>query len=670
MSIHSKFSIRAVADSGDDDTFDFVLSDDTRDRYGDIIEASGWQLGAFRRNPICLYGHQGDRLPIGRWENVRVVANQLLGTLKLAKAGTSGFIDAIRELIKQRILNAVSVGFRDFKSEPIDADKPWSGTRYLKQELLECSVVSVPANPSAVIQRALKSFPTDVREKLLAVSGIPQSRPGAVHAKSGLSQLPRGDHQVSKKLAELIQEDRDELIQLNDEQAIYHDKIKDGESLTDDESAEFERIEADKEIVTKRLRQREATEKAIGASASRQPLVTAPPQPNGQQPGQQRTFATTKKEKPQDLLFKLATCHLRAFIERKPLETVQQELYGGRTDVEAIIKAVTNPAATTVAGWAAELVDTAILDFLDTLTPLSVYGQLSGMGLRFSFGRNGSVKIPRRIGGTGAGAAPDLRGAFVGEGQPIPVRRGNFGSITLVPHKMGVISTFTREMAQQSTPQIEAIIRQGITEDTALAIDTALLDAVAGDTIRPAGLLNGVTPLTATAGGGIAAITGDLAKLIGPYTTANAASGIVFLINPAKVFSLQWASTAVGLYPFREEANGGRLGGYPFIASTNVPANTIIAVRYADFLSSTADSPEWDVSDVATLHEDDGSYPADQAMRPGTSTVLPIVDGAGVAAKPQRSLWQTASIGIRMLLGMDWAMRRSGMVQVINNVTW
>lgn len=660
----------------DPDTLDFVMSDGSVDRYGDVIEAAGWQLTAFRKNPVCLYGHDGsDRLPIGRWENVRIVGKALMGTLRFAARGTSAFSDVIRDLFAQKILNAVSVGFKPLKAEPLDPQKPWEGYRYIKQDLLECSVVAVPANANALIQRALQSTPPDVRARLLAKSGIeqPERRPGLIVAKSGPRTPLKGGPAVTK-LSELIQADRDELIKLNDAQAEMHAIVAEGGELSAEQADEFERIEVEKSGIQKRLDQRLATERALGGQAAhRAPVLNGQITPPGVQPGpSERQFAKARaeKERPMDTLVRLATVHLKAFVERKPEDVMMRELYPERTDMDAVLKAVTNPAATTVAGWAAELVDTAILDFMEALRPVSVYSQLSGRGQRFSFGRNGSVKIPRRIGGTGAGAAPDLRGAFVGEGQAIPVRRGSFGSVTLVPHKMGVISTFTREMAQQSTPQIEGLIRQGIIEDTALAIDTALLDAIAGDAIRPAGLMNGVTPIAGTAGGGVAAIQGDLSKLIAPFVTANAANDIVILINPAKVFALQWASTAVGVFPFRDQANAGTFGGYPYIASTNVLPTDLIAVRYSDFMTSTADTPEFDVSDVATLHEDDGGYPADQAMRSGTATVLPIIDAAGVEAKPVRSLWQTASIGIRMLLGMDWAMRRSGMVQKVNNITW
>jgi hypothetical protein len=43
---------------------------------------------------------------------------------------------------------------------------------------------------------------------------------------------------------------------------------------------------------------------------------------------------------------------------------------------------------------------------------------------------------------------------------------------------------------------------------------------------------------------------------------------------------------------------------------------------------------------------------------------------AVMTAAPVRSLWQTASIGVRMLLDMNWTMRRTGSVSWMTGVTW
>jgi HK97 family phage prohead protease len=133
-----------------DDPMTFILSDETVDRVGDVIRASGWDLRNFKKNPVALFGHDHS-FPIGEWKNVRVVGKQLLGTLKLASEGTSARIDEIRSLLEQRILKAVSVGFSIKDYEPMDKSEPYGGWDIKKAELHETSVVSVPANPSAVL---------------------------------------------------------------------------------------------------------------------------------------------------------------------------------------------------------------------------------------------------------------------------------------------------------------------------------------------------------------------------------------------------------------------------------------------------------------------------------------------------------------------------------------
>src|SRR6185295_6186581 len=62
--------------AGDIDGSEYVLSDETPDRMGDIIQADGWKLDNFKRNPIALFGHQSS-FPIGRWKNLRIEGTAL-----------------------------------------------------------------------------------------------------------------------------------------------------------------------------------------------------------------------------------------------------------------------------------------------------------------------------------------------------------------------------------------------------------------------------------------------------------------------------------------------------------------------------------------------------------------------------------------------------------------
>ncbi|RVI19018.1 phage major capsid protein, partial [Sinorhizobium meliloti] len=109
-----------AAKQSETDPLEYVLSDETVDRYGDVIAADGWDLGEFKRNPIALFNHNQSAI-VGAWENVRVEKGRLIGRLRLAVEGTSRLVDEVRRLRDQGILRAVSVGFYPLESAPPDS---------------------------------------------------------------------------------------------------------------------------------------------------------------------------------------------------------------------------------------------------------------------------------------------------------------------------------------------------------------------------------------------------------------------------------------------------------------------------------------------------------------------------------------------------------------------
>ena len=135
----------------------FVMSDATNDAYGDEVDPRGWDLKRFNSNPIALFNHDY-HLPIGQWKNVRVENGALRGELALAEVGTSELVDTLHKLVDQDILKSVSVGFLPLESEPLNKSKPWEGMRITRQELFECSLVSVPANPSCVLSKSMQKI--------------------------------------------------------------------------------------------------------------------------------------------------------------------------------------------------------------------------------------------------------------------------------------------------------------------------------------------------------------------------------------------------------------------------------------------------------------------------------------------------------------------------------
>ena len=613
----------------------FVLSDATVDRYGDTIDPHGWDLSDFRNNPIALFGHDG-MFPVGKWANVRVEKDQLLADLIPAQKGTSARIDEIVSLVEQDILRTVSVGFKPIEYEP----RKGGGINYKKQSLLECSVVGVPANPAALaVAKSLHVSPETM--KLAFGEHADEGRPSVSQASGEQAAPPKTIIKqvkpMSTPLSKRIEDAQNDLVREKDALTAHIAENDADPNVTEELASRIEQ----KEAGLAALRRAEAALAAKTAAPPVQAVATAPAQAVRRSVG----------DKPGDLIIRSAIVHgIAEMTHQQPLD-VMERLYGHDEGVSVIVKAAVAPATTTAAGWAAELVNTAMSDFLETLRPESVYPALAAAGGgRLTFGPNaGAIKIPSRA------ATPSIGGSFIGEGAAIPVRRLALTSTTLSPYKMGVITTFTREMAKYSMVALEPMLRQEIIFDTAITLDSTLLGNGAGDATTPRGLLNGVTGLTPTAGGGATAFLADIRKLRAPFDAANAGSGLMLLMNPAQAEGLALTAGPDGTLGFA----GDILSRYRVTTSTAIPVGRVIMVRATDFASATGDVPEFELSNDATVHMEDTA-----PLQLTTAGTPPVV------AHPVRSFFQTGVSGLRMIMDVSWAMRRAGMVQFMDSVTW
>jgi HK97 family phage prohead protease len=139
-------------------TVTFCLSDGSVDRMGDTIDPHGWELAAYRRNPVVLWAHDAMSPPIGLALNIRAEGERLMGDIEFAGEEVYPFADQIYRLVRARFLNACSVGFNPLEwSWSRDKDREF-GIDFNRQEMLEVSVVPVPANANAlVIGRAARA---------------------------------------------------------------------------------------------------------------------------------------------------------------------------------------------------------------------------------------------------------------------------------------------------------------------------------------------------------------------------------------------------------------------------------------------------------------------------------------------------------------------------------
>jgi HK97 family phage prohead protease len=621
------------------------------DRLQDVVEPRGAQF----KLPIPFLWQHNSGHPIGHVTHAKVTSAGIEIVAKIAK-GVTAEIDRAWALIKGGLVSGLSIGFKSVEHEHIKETK---GIRFIKWQFLELSAVTIPANSEATIA-TVKSIDTAQR----AASGH-NAAPKTLPAPRDIPPRKSAQEGKMKTLAEQIAALEAKRQASAAQMEIVMQKTLDEDRTSDAAEQEtFDTLASEVEAIDKdltRLRKLESAKAVTAKAVARAETVHEGSLARG---GHSPIYAVPKQNiAPQDFVWRALTCKMKAhFTKQSPIEILKQE-YGDDEPTRAVLsfistKAAVVPADTVTSGWASQLVETSIQDFFSALLPNSVYPALAAKGGKFSFGTAGIVSMPTRA------STPTIAGAFVAQGAPIPVKQGAFSAITFTPKKMAVISTFTREIAEHSTPAIEGLIRQAIVEDTAVAIDSVLLDATAATTTRPAGLKAGVSATTATAGGGIAAVIGDIRGLTGALITGTNGNlrSPVWIMNPADALAISLipATAGGGEFPFKSEITGGTLQGYPVITSSNVAADTMLLVDAADFVSVTGDSPRFDVSDVATLHMED-------------TTPLQIATGAqgsGVLATPTRSLFQTDSLGIRMLLDLNWGLRRTGVVAWTQTMTW
>lgn len=137
-----------VKEAGDR-TLEFTISTEDIDRDEECIKAEGWNLTNYLKNPVVLWAHQYDEPPVGKAVYIAPKDGKLVSRVLFADKETYPFADTVYRLCKGGFLSATSVGFQpnDWEIGQKEGDPKKT---YLKQELLEFSIVPVPSNPNAL----------------------------------------------------------------------------------------------------------------------------------------------------------------------------------------------------------------------------------------------------------------------------------------------------------------------------------------------------------------------------------------------------------------------------------------------------------------------------------------------------------------------------------------
>ena len=138
----------------------YIITDETPDRYGDIVRAAGVKFANYFKNPVIQFAHDyscppvGNTIQIGCDKGKKNVAAH--GLFMDDRVDTSGRSDLIFRMAQSGFMRACSIGFKPLKYNRPDGKEAAQmglgngGVEYTETDLMEWSPCAVPANPSAI----------------------------------------------------------------------------------------------------------------------------------------------------------------------------------------------------------------------------------------------------------------------------------------------------------------------------------------------------------------------------------------------------------------------------------------------------------------------------------------------------------------------------------------
>ena len=212
-------------------------------------------------------------------------------------------------------------------------------------------------------------------------------------------------------------------------------------------------------------------------------------------------------------------------------------------------------------------------DFVDVLRNAS---SVMAAGATVLNGLQGDVVIPKKSAASTAGWIA-TEGAASAESEP------TFGQITMSPKVVGAHTQITRLMMQQSSLDIENLIRNDLAQGIALSIDAGALSG-SGSSGQPTGIsaTSGINTPT-----NFAAATPTFAEVVAMETAVaedNALLGNLAYILPASMYgALKTALKDAGSGQFVVGPDG-QINGYNAIVSNQVTAGDLYFGNFADAL--------------------------------------------------------------------------------------
>lgn len=614
------------------------------DRVGDVVEPKGATFAA----SIPLLLHHDSRLPVGTVKLNKATDSGITFEAQLPDVNTAGTLrDRIEEAwdsVKAGLIRGVSIGFRALE-DGIEVMKS-GGLRFKAIEIVELSLVSIPANSQATIHtiKQFDSSPADAGGTQRSTTAAPVATTRVVKATSPPATAMK-----------TIQEQKAAFQATRDTKAARMTEImtkaaEAGVTLDTQDSEEYDGLDVEIKSIDEHLKRLDALEKANITKAV--PAVGTSTEAASAARGGQSNVISVKHNLPPGYGFaRYVMCQVNSRLSGIPAYELAKQAYPDYTELHNFMMKAAVPAGTTTqAVWASPLVDQQTLasEFIEYLRPMTIIGRLNLRRVPFN------VRIPRQTGGG--------TGYWVGEGAPKPLTSFAFDAVTLGYKKVAAIAVITDELARFSNPGAEGLVRDALRDALVERLDRDFIDpAEAGSAgVQPASITNGLVALTSAGTSADNART-DLANILSTFVEANINPSSLVLIMPntlALALSVMVNSLGQPEFPGLT-MNGGTLNGIPVVlsqyaANDSGAGNMVIALNQQDIFLA-----------------DDGVVTID-ASREASLQMLdnPTNNSATATPTTMVSMFQTNSVALRAERQIDWAKRRSNAVVFMDDVNW
>lgn len=656
---YSVLEVRAVSD--DERIITGIATTPTPDRMGDILEP----LGAEYATEIPALWQHNHHEPVGHVSLGKATSKGIPFTIRMVKTDEPGVLkdrlDEAWQSVKLKLVKAVSVGFRALEYALMDG----GGVRFLKFEILELSLVTVPANADCTIT-SIKSIDTTQRAATgqgeaeeIDLSGAKQvpTTPGASGKPAPAipvvahSKAPKEGTKM-KTIAERIAAFQTARTEKSARMASIMDEAGD-ETLDASQAEEHDNLDAEVKAIDAHITRLKSQESNLAATAT--PLDGVKDIRSGTE-----ARASTVQVKAQPKLDKgigfarLAKVKALAKLDGESVRTVAKELYGEESEIYGLVTKAAVPAGTTADGnWAGALVGegtSVIADFVEFLRPRTILGRFGQNGVPSL--RNVPFNVPL-VGQTSGG-----QGYWVGEGKAKPLTSLGYERNILDIFKVANIAVVTEELLRRSTPAAEGLIRDNLADAIAARLDTDFVNpakaAVAG--VSPASITNGLTAVVSI-GGDADAIRADVRALMATFIAAqNAPTSGVWIMGTLTALGLSMMVNPLGQPEFPGiSMTGGTFNGMPVIVSDYIGAGVVVLANASDIYLADEGGVQVDMSREASLEMADN--PAHNSDTPTGATSLV-------------SMFQTNSVAFRVERFINWKRRRPSAVAILTGATW